>query len=122
MIFGYQLGNYFLDITQAGYTIFINMRVLDIEIIASAFSGSIEKFDAAVLAIKINFNSELTDVKSNFLLAAIRHFSGDVNVAGVAEAFGGGGHMNAAGCKIKGDLGAVKEALLKAIKAKMPDA
>lgn len=47
---------------------------------------------------------------------------GDVNVAGVAEAFGGGGHMNAAGCKIKGDLGAVKEALLKAIKAKMPDA
>ncbi|MEK6673328.1 MAG: bifunctional oligoribonuclease/PAP phosphatase NrnA [Nitrospirota bacterium] len=47
---------------------------------------------------------------------------GDVNVAGVAEAFGGGGHMNAAGCKIKGNLGAVKEALLKAIKSKMPDA
>lgn len=44
---------------------------------------------------------------------------GDVNVAGVAEAFGGGGHMNAAGCKIQGDLRAVKGALLKAIKAQI---
>jgi phosphoesterase RecJ-like protein len=28
---------------------------------------------------------------------------GDVNVAKVAEMFGGGGHRNAAGCTLKGD-------------------
>ena len=40
---------------------------------------------------------------------------GDVNVAGIAALFGGGGHKNAAGCKIKGNLKTVKETLLKAI-------
>jgi phosphoesterase RecJ-like protein len=39
---------------------------------------------------------------------------GDVNVALMAELFGGGGHKNAAGYTIKADLQAAKEALLKA--------
>jgi phosphoesterase RecJ-like protein len=34
---------------------------------------------------------------------------GDVNVAKVAEQFGGGGHRNAAGCTLKGDLGEVEK-------------
>jgi phosphoesterase RecJ-like protein len=40
---------------------------------------------------------------------------GDVNVAGIASLFEGGGHKNAAGCKIKGNLKTSKETLLKAI-------
>jgi bifunctional oligoribonuclease and PAP phosphatase NrnA len=40
----------------------------------------------------------------------------DVNVARVAELFGGGGHRNAAGFKLKADLGSAKKALLRAIK------
>jgi phosphoesterase RecJ-like protein len=39
---------------------------------------------------------------------------GDVNVARIAELFGGGGHKNAAGYTIKADLKTAKEALLKA--------
>jgi phosphoesterase RecJ-like protein len=43
---------------------------------------------------------------------------GDVNVARVAESFGGGGHKNAAGFKIKADLETAKDALLKASRKK----
>lgn len=37
----------------------------------------------------------------------------DINVAHVAEAFGGGGHKNAAGCKIKADFETAKREILK---------
>ena len=37
---------------------------------------------------------------------------GDVNVAKVAEQFGGGGHRNAAGCTLKGDLGEIEQKLV----------
>lgn len=40
---------------------------------------------------------------------------GEVNVARIAERFGGGGHANAAGLVIKGDLAAVKAAVLGAV-------
>jgi phosphoesterase RecJ-like protein len=39
---------------------------------------------------------------------------GDVNVAKIAELFDGGGHRNAAGYTIKGDLKTAKQALLRA--------
>ncbi|MBI4823543.1 MAG: bifunctional oligoribonuclease/PAP phosphatase NrnA [Nitrospirae bacterium] len=39
-----------------------------------------------------------------------------VNVAVIAESFGGGGHRNAAGYKIKADLKTAKELLLKSLK------
>jgi phosphoesterase RecJ-like protein len=37
---------------------------------------------------------------------------GRVNVANVAETFSGGGHRNAAGCTVKGDLVTVKAQVL----------
>lgn len=40
---------------------------------------------------------------------------GRVNVATVAESFGGGGHRNAAGCTVQGDLASVKARVLKAV-------
>jgi len=39
---------------------------------------------------------------------------GDVDVQGVARAFGGGGHRNAAGCTISGGLAEARRALLEA--------
>ncbi len=42
----------------------------------------------------------------------------DVNVARIAELFGGGGHRNAAGYKIRADLKIATEALLKAARKK----
>ncbi len=41
---------------------------------------------------------------------------GAANVARIAEQFGGGGHRNAAGFRIKGDFDTVKKTLLKALK------
>jgi phosphoesterase RecJ-like protein len=38
---------------------------------------------------------------------------GKANVAKIAEAYGGGGHQNAAGFRIKADLEAVRETILK---------
>jgi phosphoesterase RecJ-like protein len=40
---------------------------------------------------------------------------GDVNVAGIAERFGGGGHRNAAGFKMKADLKTVKETIFSSV-------
>jgi len=40
---------------------------------------------------------------------------GDVDVQGVARAFGGGGHRNAAGCTIPGTLADARAALLAAV-------
>ena len=43
--------------------------------------------------------------------------SGSVNVAAVAEQFGGGGHFNAAGCRIEGTLDDVRARLEAALQA-----
>jgi phosphoesterase RecJ-like protein len=38
---------------------------------------------------------------------------GDVDIGGIARAYGGGGHKNAAGCSAKGELDALQETFLK---------
>lgn len=40
----------------------------------------------------------------------------DINVARIAEAFGGGGHKNAAGCRIKADFETAKKEILSQVK------
>ena len=42
---------------------------------------------------------------------------GKVNVAKIAKTFGGGGHANAAGCKLTGSLREIKEKIFKAVKS-----
>src|SRR5215470_10573098 len=42
---------------------------------------------------------------------------GKGNVAKVAELFGGGGHRNAAGCRVEGDFEEVKQRLVRALQA-----
>jgi bifunctional oligoribonuclease and PAP phosphatase NrnA len=42
---------------------------------------------------------------------------GKVNVERVARAFGGGGHVNAAGCRVQGDLVEIRRRVIEAIRA-----
>ena len=42
---------------------------------------------------------------------------GRTNVAKVAEMFGGGGHRNAAGCRIEGNLEDVKHRVIEGLQA-----
>ncbi len=55
------------------------------------------------------------DMGDGFWKASLRS-KGNVNVAKIAELYGGGGHKNAAGFKIKGSLKSAKEKLLLAMK------
>jgi phosphoesterase RecJ-like protein len=55
------------------------------------------------------------DMGNGFWKASLRS-KGNVNVAKIAELYGGGGHKNAAGFKIKGSLKSAKEKLLLAMK------
>lgn len=54
------------------------------------------------------------DMGNGFWKASLRS-KGNVNVAKIAELYGGGGHKNAAGFKIKGSLKSAKEKLLLAM-------
>lgn len=70
-----------------------------------------------------NFPRMIKTVKISAFFRQVDHIhwkislrsKGDINVAGIAAFFDGGGHKNAAGCKIRGNLKTVKETLLKAI-------
>ena len=42
---------------------------------------------------------------------------GSINVAAIAEKFGGGGHKNAAGCTISGEYDSIRASILKQLKA-----
>lgn len=46
---------------------------------------------------------------------------GNVNVERVARAFGGGGHTNAAGCRVDGELPEIRRRVLEAIRASAPE-
>ena len=45
---------------------------------------------------------------------------GRVDVAAVAQAFGGGGHRNAAGCTLSGPLAAARDRVLETLQAALP--
>jgi phosphoesterase RecJ-like protein len=47
---------------------------------------------------------------------------GTVNVERVARAFGGGGHINAAGCRVEGELSAIRRRVIKAIRSSAAEA
>ncbi|MCX5717321.1 MAG: bifunctional oligoribonuclease/PAP phosphatase NrnA [Nitrospirae bacterium] len=56
------------------------------------------------------------EIENNYYKISLRSKGRDVNVAKIAEIFGGGGHSNAAGYNIRSDFKAAKEALLKAFR------
>lgn len=68
---------------------------------------------------KVKISIFLRQISNNQWKISLRS-KGDINVARIAVLFEGGGHKNAAGCTIKGDLKTAKEALFKAI-TQLPD-
>lgn len=56
-----------------------------------------------------------TQLEDNYYKLSLRS-KGKISVEKIAKKFGGGGHANAAACRLKGDIEAVKEEVLKAIK------
>jgi phosphoesterase RecJ-like protein len=65
----------------------------------------------------IKISALFREIENNHYKISLRSKGRDVNVAKIAEMFGGGGHSNAAGYKIRADFKAAKEALLKAVRA-----
>ena len=69
-------------------------------------------FPRMIKSIKVSaFFREMDD---NYWRVSLRS-KGDINVAKIATLFEGGGHKNAAGCKIKTNLESAKKALIKAV-------
>lgn len=56
-----------------------------------------------------------TQLDKNYYKLSLRS-KGKISVEKIAKKFGGGGHANAAACRIKGNIEAVKEQVLEAIK------
>jgi phosphoesterase RecJ-like protein len=69
------------------------------------YPRSLKGVEVAVLFREVNSTQYKISLRSQ----------GRVNVANVAERFGGGGHRNAAGCTVQGGLASVKEQVLKAV-------
>ncbi|MDD5711333.1 MAG: bifunctional oligoribonuclease/PAP phosphatase NrnA [Smithellaceae bacterium] len=57
-----------------------------------------------------------TELQDGFIKVSLRS-KGDFNVERIASSFGGGGHLNAAACRIRGDVTAVKKLVIDAIRA-----
>ncbi len=56
----------------------------------------------------------MREVTSNIYRVSLRS-KGDINVARVAEKFGGGGHKNAAGCRVEGDWDEKEREIISAL-------
>jgi bifunctional oligoribonuclease and PAP phosphatase NrnA len=77
-------------------------------------SEDTENFSNLPRAIKsVKISALFRDIGGDSWKASLRS-KGNVNVAKIAELFGGGGHKNAAGFKISGGLKSAKEKLLRA--------
>ncbi|MDP3049556.1 MAG: bifunctional oligoribonuclease/PAP phosphatase NrnA [Thermodesulfovibrionales bacterium] len=64
----------------------------------------------------IKISALFREIENNHYKVSLRSKGSKINVAKIAEMFGGGGHSNAAGYKIRSDFKAAKEALLKAVR------
>jgi phosphoesterase RecJ-like protein len=72
----------------------------------------------------VNFPKIMRDIKVSVLFNEIddnyykisMRSKDEINVAQIAEMFGGGGHKNAAGCRIKSDFETAKKAILKKLR------
>ncbi|MEK6581039.1 MAG: bifunctional oligoribonuclease/PAP phosphatase NrnA [Nitrospirota bacterium] len=64
----------------------------------------------------VNISVLFREIENNYYKVSLRSKGKEMNVAKIAAAFGGGGHRNAAGCKIRSDFKTAKEKLLKAIR------
>jgi phosphoesterase RecJ-like protein len=107
----------------------MNMGSLDVKGSVSLTTVTAEMFELTNTHIYdtenfVNFPLLMKDVKvSVFLRETEKNIwkvslrsKGDINVAKLAERFHGGGHKNAAGCRVRGDLVTVRGKVLGAIR------
>ena len=74
------------------------------------FEGCVEQLRVtrgAMVAVLIYYKSD--DISK----ISLRSLSDDYNVSKIAEYFGGGGHVRAAGCDVKADIKKTKEMVLE---------
>lgn len=65
----------------------------------------------------VRISALFREVENNYYKVSLRSRGRGMNVAKIAAMFGGGGHRNAAGCKIRSDFKTAKEKLLEALRA-----
>ena len=79
------------------------------------FHGDITDTSSAIStvvnAIEVKVGISITEVETNKYKVSLRS-KGAVDVNAVAAAFGGGGHVNASGCRLQGELGIVIDKLV----------
>jgi phosphoesterase RecJ-like protein len=63
----------------------------------------------------------MREVRPEFYRVSLRS-KGNINVARIAEQFGGGGHKNAAGCRLEGDWDACEETIVTAVLSAVTEA
>lgn len=66
-------------------------------------------------AREIDVGVSLTEIKTNVFKVSIRTKGNDFDASEIAGEFGGGGHKNASGCQISGDLGVVLDRITFAV-------
>lgn len=82
-----------------------------------ALSEHVEGFVDIPRAIKgVDVSVFYLEVSNNFYKLSLRS-KGNINVEKIARRFGGGGHVNAAACEIRGELRIIKRQVMEAIGA-----
>lgn len=67
----------------------------------------------------IKISALFRELGKNMFKVSLRSKKETVNVAKIAEMFGGGGHRNAAGYKVSSDINIAKQTLLNAIRSQL---
>ncbi|MGB9824722.1 MAG: DHH family phosphoesterase [Candidatus Hydrothermia bacterium] len=137
----YYLVNNGLDVTGIASLVYERKKLKTLKLLGKVLSEIFVKEGVAFIVIKRSFLEELgldrseTEGFVNYPLSVEEAYVGvsiteisdgewrvslrgknRVNLAKVAETFGGGGHFNAAGCTIKGKLDDVIELIVKSVK------
>ncbi len=137
----YYLVNNGLDVTGIASLVYERKKLKTLKLLGKVLSEIFVKDGVAFIVIKRSFLVELgldrseTEGFVNYPLSVEEAFVGvsvteisdrewrvslrgksKVNLAKVAETFGGGGHFNAAGCTINGKLDEVIELIVKTVK------
>ncbi|MDO9289829.1 MAG: bifunctional oligoribonuclease/PAP phosphatase NrnA [Thermodesulfovibrionales bacterium] len=106
-----------LNTLEINNSIAITLVTLDIFRETGASVEDTENFVGFPRLLKsVNISVLFREIENNFYKVSLRSKGKEMNVAKIAAAFGGGGHRNAAGCKIRSDFKTAKEKLLKAIR------
>lgn len=87
----------------------INQGMFEETSTSEADTENFVEFPRIIKGIKVSVL--FREIEEEYFKLSLRS-KGDINVAKIAETFGGGGHKNAAGCKIRADFETAKKAVM----------